>query len=107
MSPSLAMPVAALVAGLATSLHCAVMCGPLACALRVRPLEYHASRFVSYTLAGTLCGAAGQTVAAFLQGSTARLVPWAFVLVLLALGMGWEKRIPQPRFVATLLLRAR
>lgn len=107
MNASLATPVAALIAGFATSLHCTVMCGPLACALHVRPLEYHASRFVSYTLAGTLCGAAGQTVAAFLQGSSARVVPWAFVLVLLVLGMGWEKRIPQPRFVAPLLLRAR
>ena len=28
---------AALVAGLATSVHCTVMCGPLACAMRVRP----------------------------------------------------------------------
>jgi len=107
MNPSLATPIAALIAGLATSVHCTVMCGPLACAMRVRPLEYHASRFVSYTLAGMLCGAAGQTVAAFLQGTSARVVPWAFVLVLLMLGMGWEKRIPQPRFVATVLLRAR
>jgi uncharacterized protein len=99
--------IAALVAGLATSLHCTVMCGPLACAMKVRPIEYHASRFTSYTLAGALCGAAGQGVAAFLQGSTARLVPWAFALVLIVLGLGLEKRIPQPRFTAALLLRAR
>jgi sulfite exporter TauE/SafE len=83
------------------------MCGPLACALRVRPFEYHASRFVSYTLAGALCGVAGQTVAAALQGSTARLIPWAFAIVLVVLALGLEKRIPQPRFAASLLLRAR
>ena len=107
MDASLTTPLAALVAGLATSVHCSAMCGPLACALRVKPFEYHATRLISYTLAGALCGAAGQTVASALQGSTARIVPWAFVVVLLVLGFGLEKKIPQPRFVAALLLRAR
>jgi hypothetical protein len=83
------------------------MCGPLACALRVRPIEYHATRLISYTLAGALCGAAGEAVAAALQGSTARIVPWMFVVVLVVLGFGLEKRIPQPRFLARPLLRAR
>jgi sulfite exporter TauE/SafE len=107
MDASLATPLAALAAGLATSLHCTAMCGPLACALRVRPFEYHATRLISYSIAGALCGAAGQGVAALLQGSTARLVPWAFALVLIVLGLGLEKRIPQPRFAASLLLRTR
>ena len=107
MDASFLTPLAALVAGLATSLHCAVMCGPLACALRVRPVEYHATRLVSYTLAGALCGALGQAVAAFLQGSAVRFVPWIFALVLIMLAFGLEKRIPQPRFVARWILRVR
>lgn len=107
MDLSLATPLAALVAGLATSIHCTAMCGPLACAMRVRPLEYHASRLFSYTLAGAFCGALGRPVAAALQGSTARLVPWAFALVLVILALGLEKRIPQPRFAARLLMRAK
>jgi sulfite exporter TauE/SafE len=107
MDPSVATPIAALVAGLATSVHCTAMCGPLVCAMRVRPIEYHASRFASYSIAGALCGSAGQAVAAFLQGSTARIVPWAFVVVFIVLGLGLERRIPQPRFMARLLLRAR
>jgi sulfite exporter TauE/SafE len=107
MDASVATPIAALVAGLATSVHCTAMCGPLACAMRVRPLEYHASRFTSYAIAGALCGAAGQSVAALLQGNTTRLVPWAFAIVLVVLGLGLEKRLPQPRFAASLLLRAR
>jgi len=107
MDLSAATPIAALVAGLATSVHCTAMCGPLACAMRVKPIEYHASRFASYAVTGALCGAAGQTVAAFLQGNTTRIVPWAFVAVLLVLGFGLEKKIPQPRFIAKLLLRAR
>lgn len=107
MDTNIATPMAALVAGLATSVHCTAMCGPLACAMRVRPSEYHATRFASYMLAGALCGAAGQMVAGFLQGSTARIVPWAFAAVLIVLGLGLEKRIPQPRFVKTLLFRAK
>jgi sulfite exporter TauE/SafE len=104
---SIITPLAALVAGLATSVHCTAMCGPLACAMRVRPAEYHATRFISYTLAGALCGTLGQAVAGILQGSTARIVPWVFVAVLVMLGFGLEKKIPQPRFIANLLLRAR
>lgn len=107
MDVSVATPLAALVAGLATSIHCTAMCGPLVCALRVRPVEYHASRFAAYVLAGALCGAAGGSVAGFLQGSTARIVPWTFAVVLLVLGFGLEKRLPQPRFMAAFLLRAR
>jgi sulfite exporter TauE/SafE len=106
MDASTFTPLAALVAGLATSLHCTAMCGPLACALKVRPLEYHASRFTSYTLAGVLCGTAGQGVAVLLQGSTARLVPWVFAAVLIVLAFGWEKRLPQPRFATMFLARA-
>lgn len=34
-------------------------------------------------------------------------MPWAFVIVLIVLGFGLEKKIPQPRFVAALLLRAK
>ena len=107
MNPHIATPLAALIAGLATSVHCTAMCGPLACAMKVNPLEYHASRFVSYTLAGAMCGAIGQSVAALLQGSTARIVPWAFAAVLIVLGFGLEKKIPQPRFMAAFLFRAK
>ena len=107
MDASFATPIAALVAGLATSLHCTAMCGPLACAMKVKPLEYHATRFLSYSIAGAMCGAAGQSVAALLQGGTARIVPWAFAVVLIVLGFGLEKKIPQPRFMAALLFRAR
>ena len=107
MNPHIATPLAALIAGLATSVHCTAMCGPLACAMKVKPLEYHASRFISYTLAGAMCGAIGQSVAALLQGSTARIVPWAFAAVLIVLGFGLEKKIPQPRFMAAFLFRAK
>jgi uncharacterized protein len=107
MDANVLTPVAALAAGLATSVHCTAMCGPLACALRVHPVEYHVSRLVSYSIAGVLAGAVGGTVAGMLQGNTARIVPWVFAAVLLIMGLGLEKRLPQPRFMAGLLLRAR
>lgn len=107
MEISALTPAAALAAGLATSLHCTAMCGPLACAMRVNPLEYHASRFASYTIAGAVCGAAGAAAAGMFQGSTARIVPWVMAAVLVMLAFGLEKRIPQPRFMTRLLLKIR
>jgi sulfite exporter TauE/SafE len=104
---TIATPLAAAAAGLATSLHCVGMCGPLACALRVRPMEYHAGRLFSYSLAGALCGAAGQGIVTFLKGDTSHVLPWVLSAVLLLLGFGLEKQLPRPQFLSKWLLRAR
>ncbi|MDB4990399.1 MAG: putative rane copper tolerance protein [Myxococcaceae bacterium] len=58
---------------LVSSAHCAVMCGPIALASRVRygsyaGLSYFGGRLVSYTLAGALAGSAGRVLL---------LSPWA------------------------------
>lgn len=100
-------PLAAVAVGLATSLHCTAMCGPLACAMRVRATEYHLSRAFSYSLAGALTGALGETAVNLFQGNGARFLPWTLAAVLLAMAFGLEKRLPQPRFLAGFLLRAR
>lgn len=107
MSGNLATPLAAFAAGLATSLHCAAMCGPLACAVRAEPVRYHASRFVAYVLAGLLAGALGQGTLGLLHSTPLRLAPWAMVVVLLGLALGLEKRLPAPKWLTRLLLRAR
>lgn len=104
---TISTPLAALVAGLVTSVHCVGMCGPLACAMRVKPAQYHLGRLVSYTVAGGICGWVGQSAASFLEGIPARLAPWMLAMVLLILALGLEKRLPQPRWVTRLLLRAR
>lgn len=107
MTADLATPLAAFAAGLATSLHCAGMCGPLACAVKAEPVRYHASRFIAYSLAGALCGGIGQSVVTLIKSEPMRIAPWAMALVLLMLALGLEKKLPQPRWVARLMLRAR
>jgi len=98
-------PLAAFIAGLATSLHCAAMCGPLACAVRAQPTAYHTSRIVSYTVVGALLGAAGQSARALLDSSFAHFVPWVLAAILVLVAFGLDKRIPQPRFLSRFLLR--
>jgi len=105
MTTDLSTLMAAFVVGLATSLHCTVMCGPLVCALRVPPLQYHLSRLISYTVVGALCGLVGQGVTRFIRSDMAHVVPWAFAAVLLLIGLGLDKRIPQPRFLSAWLIR--
>jgi uncharacterized protein len=101
---SVSTPAAAFIAGLATSLHCVGMCGPLACAVRAKPLRYHATRFISYTMVGALLGGVGWSVRSVLD---ARFVPWLLAVVLVLIGFGLDRKIPQPVFVSRLLLRVR
>jgi sulfite exporter TauE/SafE len=98
---------AAFLAGLGTGAHCALMCGPLACAVRVRPLEYHATRLLAYTLAGTACGALGEWLLTLLQNGPAQFAPWALLTVFVAMACGWDKRIPVPAFVSRVATQAR
>jgi sulfite exporter TauE/SafE len=65
-------------AGLIGSLHCAVMCGPLALAAD-RPLAYLGGRFLGYAAIGGLMGFLGQHALCQLPVSTAQRV--AVVLV--------------------------
>jgi sulfite exporter TauE/SafE len=113
-------PGTAFVAGLVTSLHCAFMCGPLVCFFAPRPGDnvsllqsaavYHGCRILSYTIVGTLAGTLGLLAFGWLQNYThtpARFLPWALVLFFLAVAFRLDKRMPQPRFAARLLLKAR
>jgi len=100
-------PLAAFGGGLAVSLHCAAMCGPLACAVRANPRSYHLSRIVSYTTAGALCGAIGQSASRLFDTGPLKLAPWVLVAVLLLLAFGLERRLPQPRFLSAALFRMR
>jgi sulfite exporter TauE/SafE len=107
----------ALAAGLATSLHCAGMCGPLACGVgalarseserMVAASVYHAGRLASYTTIGAMCGAVGREPLGWFFRSPAVLLPWALVAALLLLASGLEKKIPRPAFLTRFAARMR
>jgi uncharacterized protein len=109
--------VAALIAGLATSLHCAGMCGPIACGLGTLAKSegerltaaslYHGTRLVSYGLIGAICGALGQQPLKWFFDSPAALLPWVMVVVLLIMACGLDKKVPRPAILNRFTARAR
>jgi hypothetical protein len=100
-----------------TSLHCVGMCGPIACGLSSLAKSdtqrltgtalYHSGRVLSYGLIGAICGAVGRAPLEWFFKSPAVVLPWVLVAVLLMMGLGIDKLIPQPAFVARLTTRAR
>lgn len=109
--------VAALVAGLATSFHCAGMCGPIACGLGTLAKSeserltaaslYHGSRLTSYAIIGGICGALGQQPLKWFFDSPVVLLPWVMVAVLLVMAFGLDKKIPRPAILNRFTARAR
>jgi sulfite exporter TauE/SafE len=101
--------VAALATGIATSLQCVGMCGPLACGLGTLAKSeggrlttaslYHGCRLAAYGIIGALCGALGRQPLKWFFDSPAVLLPWVLVAVLLAMAFGWNPaRLPCPDF---------
>lgn len=98
-------PGSALLAGLITSLHCAGMCGPLACAVMpVRPEDgdasevaaaYHLARLAAYALLGAVAGGLGQLPLAWIAQAAWRWLPWLLVLFFIAMALRVEQRIPR------------
>jgi uncharacterized protein len=109
--------VAALVAGLATSLHCVGMCGPIACGLGTLAKSegerltaaslYHGTRLVSYATIGAVCGYFGQQPLKWFFDSPAVVLPWVMVAVLFVMAFGWDKKVPRPALLNRLTARAR
>lgn len=107
-APVIETTVAALVAGLITSVHCAGMCGPLTCAALPRPsAAYHVGRLLSYGAIGAACGALGQQPLDWLSHSPLTVLPWFLVVVLLAMAIGVKPKLPRPWFVQKLYARWR
>jgi sulfite exporter TauE/SafE len=85
---------ATLLLGASGSLHCALMCGPLACAAqgacgttrdrRRAAIAYHLARFGGYALVGGLFGGLGRVVGATLAVSTRPVLPWVIAGLLIA-----------------------
>ena len=108
---------AALVAGLVTSLHCAGMCGPLACSVgslgqgesnrQLAQILYHLGRLLSYGTIGALCGWLGQQPLRWVFGGPAVVLPWLLVAVFLVTAFGLWKELPRPPALDRLLARLR
>lgn len=98
-------PATAFVAGLVTSIHCAGMCGPLACAVmpaardRADPQAvatvYHLSRLAGYGVLGALAGGVGRLPLALLDDRIARFLPWLLVAFFVAVAVRFDQRLPR------------
>lgn len=96
---------AAFAAGVVTSLHCAAMCGPLACSLipsrgdRADPHTintiYHVTRLTGYAVLGAIAGGLGRTPLSWISTSVWRWMPWLIVLFFIALGLRWDHYLPR------------
>lgn len=115
--PTIDGTAAAFVAGAVTSVHCMVMCGPLACAwavgsarsrsFRRDTLLYHGGRLAAYTLVGALGGAFGALPVPGVFHVTALALPWLLAGIFLMIAFGWDRWIPKPRFLAAPVAKAR
>lgn len=116
VSADFATPLAAFVAGLITSAHCALMCGPLGCAFfgsracsagdsRAVTAGYHSARIVSYSTIGALLGAIGAAAGGIFHAPLSRLLPWVMALFFTVIALGWERHLPRLPFVGHWLLR--
>ncbi len=95
--------VAAAAVGVASSLHCFLMCGPLACAnLATRGAQSRwaaiganqGGRFAAYTIVCGLLGALGGTLASTLTLSVRPWLPWVMVAMLVATALDLGKHLP-------------
>jgi hypothetical protein len=108
-------PATAFVAGLITSLHCAGMCGPLACSLmpvrgdrddpHLVSTVYHVTRLFSYALLGALAGGLGRLPLTWISTSVLQWLPWVLVLFFVAMAFRWDRHLPKPAALGGLALR--
>lgn len=107
----------ALLAGLVTSLHCAGMCGPIACGVgtlakteaerMTAATLYHGGRLFSYGVIGAICGGLGKQPLQWFFDSPAVLLPWALVVALILSAFGLDKKIPRPAILNRFTARTR
>lgn len=89
------------VAGLATSLHCAGMCGLLTCGLGIAGRGpalasvglYHFSRLVGYSVAGATMGLIGSRIGFTISPSGVQWLPLMLIAFLIAIVFGLDKKL--------------
>ena len=102
---SISSPAAALVAGLITSVHCAGMCGPIACSVMpVKPgqgdpstaaVSYHIARIGGYSVLGAIGGGLGRMPLLWISASNLKWLPWLGVIFFVGLALRWDRQIPK------------
>jgi len=97
---------AAAIVGIASSVHCFAMCGPLACSglVTLRDREPHSRRMAvwayqlgrlsSYTLVGLLLGAVGGGISLAISRSIQPYLPWAMAATLVIVALDLGKKFP-------------
>lgn len=103
------------VAGLATSLHCAGMCGLLTCGLGIAGRGpalasvglYHFARLVGYAVAGGLMGFLGGRLGFAFDPAGVPWLPVLLVLFLLAIVFGLDKRLGAIPGLGRVMMRIR
>jgi uncharacterized protein len=90
----------ALAAGATGSLHCALMCGPLACAglpgnegRRQAAAAWHLGRALAYTVVGLSLGALGAGISRALLVSVQPVLPWVMAAGLVITAFDLAKRV--------------
>lgn len=99
----------AFLAGLAVSPHCGAMCAPLTCALGPWKAtaeqrlgftaSYHLTRTAAYSIAGGMAGMIGARFGRWLETPLVNYLPWAMVIFLLILALGFDQGLPAPAFI--------
>lgn len=116
--PAIDTTASAFAAGLVTSVHCAGMCGPLACAWLMggagRPAHpwrdttlYHGMRLAAYGLLGFVAGAVGSWPLRWFHHGAGLVLPWLLVLAFVAVGLGLDRWLPRPKIFGALVFRLR
>jgi uncharacterized protein len=108
-------PATALLAGFVTSLHCAGMCGPIACAVMpVKPEQgdaataataYHLARVGGYCLLGAAVGALGRVPLLLVPAGAFKWLPWLGVVFFVSLALGWDSRLPRMPLLGRIAFR--
>ncbi len=101
---------AAFLIGLATSPHCALMCGPLGCAVLTagRPqattlpamAAYQSARLTAYALVGALAAGIGTVTEKAFAWPVAHALPWVLVALLVIYALRLDRWLPKPRWLS-------
>jgi len=100
-------PIAGLILGLAGSLHCAGMCGPIAAALPrgtgggsalvMTRLTYNVGRILTYTALGVVIGLGGSVISLAGYGRALSILSGALMVVLALAQIIWHWNVPVPQ----------